>query len=244
MLGTTFKEQSKKWEPLVLSHISKVIMLVHHFVVGLLEVTFREKQVREEFWENILLDRLRSGYAAAMKHAHFLLRLEREGKPVTYNKYFDSNLQRCRLTRLGENVGSVHHAALDEHERDYPAKWCAPRNERRNKKVTMDLLRLEEATVDKSNAKQVREDIHDILESYYSVSRERFVDVVCQQVIFHLLLEGPDAPLRVVSSDLVMGLSESQLDSIAGEDAGSRRQRQVLKSKITSLEAAVRVLRS
>lgn len=197
-------------------------MLVHHFITKLLEATFPEKQVREEFWDNILLDKLCDAYTAAMKHARFLLAIEREGKPTTYNHYFNSNLQSGRIKRLQDNLKNM--AAGEE-----------------VKLSTMDLLR--RLTIDKSNATQVREDIHDILASYYRVARKRFVDVVCQQVVDHFLLTGPDSPLRALGPDLVMALGDAQLENIAGEDAGSRRQRQVLSSEIQSLVEAVRVLK-
>jgi len=207
----------------VLSHVSNAIVLVHHFISELLKVTFPEKQVREELWDNILLDRLCDAYKKAMKHARFLLDIERGGKPITYNHYFNANLQRGRTKRLQANIEKL----TGKREPDGF--------------FVVDLLK--RLTFDKSNSAQVREDIHDILASYYKVSRKRFVDVVCQQVVDHFLLTGANSPLRVVGSDLVMSLADNQLDNIAGEDAGTRRQRQVLSAEIDCLEEAVRVLR-
>lgn len=98
--------------------------------------------------------------------------------------------------------------------------------------------------VDKSNSEQVCEDILDTLTSYYKVSRKRFVDVVCQQVISYYLLDGQGSPLKIFSPDLVMGLDLEQLELIAGEDEESKQQRQVLEREIESLEGALKVLRS
>lgn len=228
ILGTTFKEQSEKWEKLVLSHVSNAIVLVHHFINSLLKETFPEKHVREELWEGILLERLCDAYKAAMNHARFLLEIEREGKPITYNHYFNANLQRGRAKRMQDKI--------DEMKGEDPDRVHWGSNS------IIDLLcRL---TFDKTNAAQVGEDIHDILAGYYKVARKRFVDVVCQQVVDHFLLSGAGSPLRVVGSELVMALSEAQLENIAGEDAVARCRRQVLNSEIGCLEEAVRVLKS
>ncbi len=80
--------------------------------------------------------------------------------------------------------------------------------------------------------------------SYYTISRKRFVDNICQQVINHFLLEGDESPLEIFSSELVMGLEDGQLEMIAGEDAQTRYQRSILESDIKNLEAAMRVLQA
>lgn len=109
-------------------------------------------------------------------------------------------------------------------------------------KKYVSLSSLGQRTVDKDNSQQVCEDILDSLSSYYKVARKRFVDVVCQQVVHHHLLEGAQSPLHVFGPDLIMGLSPEQLEAIAGEDAETKRQRQRLEREIERLEAAVKVI--
>ncbi|KAK0714664.1 hypothetical protein B0H67DRAFT_578725 [Lasiosphaeris hirsuta] len=55
----------------------------------------------------------------------------------------------------------------------------------------------------KGNTNQVVVDLHDILRSYYKVSRKRFVDVICRHVIEHFLLEGSESPLKVLAHSRV-----------------------------------------
>lgn len=90
----------------------------------------------------------------------------------------------------------------------------------------------------------MREDIHDVLASYYKVSRKRFVDVICRQVVGHFLLEGDRCPVNILSSELVMGLDSEQLEAIAGEALETKKQRAVLEIEVENLEAALKVLRS
>jgi hypothetical protein len=88
---------------------------------------------------------------------------------------------------------------------------------------------------------QVCEDILDIVESYYKVSRKRFVDAVCQQVVNHFLLDGPKSPLKVLCADRILKLSPELLEMIAGEEPTSKTKRQVLMRELTK---AVEVLRT
>jgi hypothetical protein len=172
-----------------------------------------------------MMDPVRKTYIRAMEQAHFLLRIEREGKPSTYNHYFNSEVQKKRLDRLDAIV----------EEKLPPKEGTEPQ--------LVSITSLRGLVTDKDNMQQVREDILDVLTSYYLVSRKRFVDVVCRQAIGHFLLEGEESPLRVFSSKLVMGLEPNQLELIAGEDAGTRARRAMLESEMKSLEDAMKLLR-
>jgi len=105
------------------------------------------------------------------------------------------------------------------------------------------LASLNDLVVDRENAQQVREDMLDVLTSYYKVSRKRFVDNICTQVVGHFLLDGEASPLRVFSSELVMGMDGGLLEMVAGEEAETRVKRGALEAEVKNLEAAVKVLR-
>ena len=93
-----------------------------------------------------------------------------------------------------------------------------------------------------SNADHTVRDLHDILKSYYKVTRKRFVDDVCKQAADYHLIAGPDTPIKVFSPTYVQDLSGEQLESIAGEDEFTRRRRAELKNQINNLEAGRKVL--
>jgi len=90
----------------------------------------------------------------------------------------------------------------------------------------------------------VCEDVLDTFTSYYKVAWKRFVDVVYQQAIWHYLLADPEGPLKVFDTDMVMRLTDEQLEEIAGEDEESKQQRATLSREVESLKAALKVLRS
>lgn len=93
-----------------------------------------------------------------------------------------------------------------------------------------------------SNPDHTVQDIHDILESYYKVSRKRFVDNICIQAVDHYLLTGPGAPMKLLSPTWINDLSIDELEDIAGEDAGHKRRRQSLQTRINTLEAGRKVV--
>lgn len=101
---------------------------------------------------------------------------------------------------------------------------------------------LTKITSNASNLEHTVSDLHDILKAYYKVARKRFVDVVCMQAADFHLVTGPDTPIKVFSPAFVHGLTESQLENIAGEDIITKRKRAELKREIESLESGRKLL--
>lgn len=209
-----------------MAHVEAVIVVVHRFIKTLLDDTFGDRRMREELWGSVLLEKLQAAYGRAKDQAEFLLDIEINGRPSTYNHYFSDNLQKARSERLTQAIRGAT-----------ARKWGS------DEAVTLMPSDMLELTTNKSNAEQVTDDIHDILQSYYTVSRKRFVDIVCRLVIEHFLLDGSGSPLKVLNPGLVAAMSDAQLDMIAGEDATTRRERERLGSEIQGLEAAMKVLR-
>jgi hypothetical protein len=199
---------------------------VHDYIFQLLTKLCPEQQVKAQLWEGLLVHKLCDAYRRAMDHARFLLAIERGGKPSTFNHYFNANLQTKRNERMCKSLKALAVAFADDEEY-----------------IPVKALR-QHSTVDKDNGQQVCEDILDTLMSYYKVARKRFVDVVCQQVIYHFLMDTDESPLRIFSSDLVMSLDAEELEMVAGEDADSKRRRDILKREMGSLEEALKILRS
>ncbi|CAK7233125.1 hypothetical protein SBRCBS47491_008502 [Sporothrix bragantina] len=222
VLATIFRTITTRWEPLMLSHISKSIKYVHDFTHRLLEEICPDKKVRDELWGVLLRDELRQRYQSAMSHGKFLLDIERNGPPVTLNQIFNTTVQSKREETLSQRYqegGSKPEAIIA---------------------LGMKQLNLG----DTENSEMICDDLLNTIESYYKVARERFVDTLCQQVIYHMLLTGPDSPLQILSPDRIMQLSADQLEAIAGEDMVTVDQRQTLQRQLDSVENAMTVMRS
>ena len=223
ILATVFKEQSEKWEVSVLSHTSKVILLIHDYVFQLLVKLCPEEEVRGQVWEKFLMHRLRDKYSQVMEKTCSFLVIERDQIPFTLNHYFNANFQHKRNERTAE---SLKENAVTMYGQEY-----------------VPLNAIKHHSANKGNKQQVCEDILDAFGSYYKVSRKRFVDNICKQIIFDRLLDD-GGPLQIPKPDLVMGLDQEQLEEIAGEGEEAKQQRCTLESESKSLEEALKVLKS
>lgn len=222
MLPVTFKEQSKKWPFITKAHVSNAILIVHHFIGQLLEEVCAEAPVREELW-NFLLEDLQHCYKRAMDHTDFLLKVEFEGKSMTYNPRFEETLDQTR-SQFNKHLQTETTNSTDI--------------------ISEAVKKLVATLTDKGSLETVRRKIHDVLQSYYGIARDRFVDVVCRQVIDFFLLHPEKGPLAVLSDEVVLRMTPEQLDAIAGEDMESRDRREKLDRDINDLTKALKILRA
>ena len=100
-----------------------------------------------------------------------------------------------------------------------------------------DMVRLDDITQTPSggNTEHAIRELHDTLQSYYTVARKRFVDAICMHAVDFHLVTGPFAPIKLFSPRFVSGLTETQLDRIAGEDISTRKKRERLRREIDNL---------
>jgi hypothetical protein len=234
ILSSAFREQSSKWEKLTQVYVSKVILAIHRFMITAVNMLCTDIRVQQEIWSSILeevLDR----YRAAMNQARFLVSTEREKRPYTLNHYFNEELQISRGNRI---AALLEGKARREVQANAFGKGVVTTDN-----LIVDLESVRHATTSKSNAEHVKEELHDILQSYYKVARKRFVDNVYHQAIDHCLLTGPASPLAVFSQEWAIKLEAEQLENIAGESPITKERRSTLEKKINDLEVAMRILK-
>lgn len=92
LLAKMMKAQSSKWEDISICYIMDIINMAHNFTCDLLEQVCPDQRVRAGLLL-VLHDQLICKYKNALKHAHFLLEVERQGTPATQNPYFNDNLE-------------------------------------------------------------------------------------------------------------------------------------------------------
>jgi Dynamin central region/Dynamin family len=226
LLSILFQQQSQKWDQLALGYVSDIIGVVHSFANNLLSALCPDPRVQSNLWE-FLVEDLLEPYQRAMIHTRFILRVERQGTPLTTNHYFSDNLQKSRTERINSALKA----------QAIPVKFTG--EESRNM-VYVDSIA---HSVQMGNIEQTVEDIHAILKSYYKVARKRFVDVVCMQAADHFLVTGPTSPLRLFTPSFVHHMTSDQLNEIAGEDVVSKRRRGTLVNEIKVLKAAKKSIR-
>lgn len=233
MVPITFKEQSKKWQPMARAHVSNAILIVHHFIRTVLHTCCPHSSIREELWE-FLLEDLQKRYRRAVDHVEFLLEVEFEGKSITYNPNFNDSLARLKFAHA-KDLGKEVEAAVKEYKSKNEAYFDSAA--RRARQLVEERLNRE------TSLNTTRRDIHNVLHTFYENARSRFVDVVCQQVIDHFLLHAPNGPLSVLSQDVVLRMTTEELEAIAGEDMISRDRREKLTRDVANLKEGLKVLR-
>ncbi|KAI1805267.1 P-loop containing nucleoside triphosphate hydrolase protein [Daldinia bambusicola] len=235
LVSTMFKEQSKKWKNITLYYVKRVIWIVHHFIFEAIKESCPDERVRDELWNGLLLEELQNAYREAISHMMFLLEVEHEGPPLTLNHYFNDALQRAQSGRLVD--------ALKELEAERTVNVTDGKKNHVEKGIFLNDAQMHNLTFNMANSEHVQEYMHDILKSYYKVSRKRFVDVVCQQVVNYHLLHGKCSPLKIFNTEMVLELTDEQLDAIAAEDIPVKRRREKLERDISSFQEAWRVLK-
>ncbi|KAK3075634.1 hypothetical protein LTR53_000876 [Teratosphaeriaceae sp. CCFEE 6253] len=225
ILATCAKKQSWKWEHISMGFVSDIIVMVHRFVDSALTAVCDNRDVCNALMTQ-LSDDLIKRYQKAIANTKFLLEVESSDMPMTLNHYFIDNLQKCREERA---TAQLKESAF------YPG---GPLNHVKVVKLDQVL----QGTRSMSNEDHIVQDIHDILQSYYKVSRKTFVDSVCKQATVHCLLSCEESPLALFSPVFVSQLSSSALEEIAGEAPSVKRARVQLSKEKVSLVAAMKIL--
>ncbi|KAF2736480.1 dynamin GTPase [Polyplosphaeria fusca] len=221
LLSVTMKQQAAKWRDLALGYISDIISLVHSFILGVLDYVTPNDRVREGI-RTYLLDEITKMYQHAMSQTEFLVSVELDGTPATYNRYFNETLEKLRQRRLRLRLQN-----------------CAFTHQKLGEVVRLNDIIQRHSLSSEDHAVL---EIHDILSSYYTVARKRFVDCVRMQVADTLLVTGSQTPLTLFSARFVTNMTREALEDVAGEDAIMKRRRDDLEKKIARLHEGKRIV--
>lgn len=225
LFSGTVRQQTSNWETLTEYYVSRVIYMIHEFIVNTLEIACSDTKVCDEILSQ-MLDAIVQRYSAGMEQSRLLVEIERDNQPYTLNDAFRGKLGNFQNSRMGQTADgkqSITSPALygDKSNVDEP-------------KPSFD---------DSMGGKYIAEEVHDLLMSYYEVARDRFIDNVYLQAITHCLMSGFESPLRLFSEQWVLELEPEKLEAIAGESFQLREQRDRLTKRIKDLNEAVAILR-
>lgn len=93
LLPKIMMTQSEKWSSLAKGYISDVVVMVHKFILQLLQSVCPDGKMRTNLYSTLVED-LFEGYKLAIKHVNFLLNVEKKGTHTTQNHYFNDNLEK------------------------------------------------------------------------------------------------------------------------------------------------------
>lgn len=227
-LSLSFAEQSSKWGDVTKIYMTRVIITLHRFIAAALKSVCSEDQVRSHLWSSIL-EKVVESYKMAIAQANILIEVEQRKQPYTLNRKFAQALSKARGYRITELLRPT--ARKDA--RQYG-----------DVQYMVNLDDVAKAAEGKRNVEQLQEDIHDILQAYYSLAADRFIDNVFQQAVDYWLLHGPTSPLKVFTQEWVINLEPEELERIVGETKLAKRRRLRLAKKIEDLSNALKILKS
>jgi hypothetical protein len=227
LVSMAFAEQSRKWGDITKIYMSRVIITLHRFIAAALRSVCQEEQSRDKLWAAIL-DSLVDSYKMAMAQASLLIEVEQRKQPYTLNRQFNESLSKARGYRITELLRGKARRDIKQYG---------------ELQLMVNLDDIAKAAESKSNVEQLQEEIHDILQSYYSLALNRFIDNVFQQAVDYQLLHGPSSPLKVFTQDWVINLQPEQLEQIVGETKLAKKRRQKLMRKIDDLSKALKILK-
>lgn len=93
ILSSVLKKQSARWPFLAEGYICDIISMVHIFTSKALKIFCGDQRLGQNIL-SFLMEDLIEKYQQALSMTDFLLRIEREGTPMTQNHYLNSNLQK------------------------------------------------------------------------------------------------------------------------------------------------------
>ncbi|KAL7921857.1 P-loop containing nucleoside triphosphate hydrolase protein [Trichoderma austrokoningii] len=227
-LSLAFAEQSSKWGDVTNIYMTRVILTIHRFIVAALESVCSEDHVRNHLWASII-DRVIESYKMATDQASLLIKVEQRKQPYTLNRQFAQALSKAR----GHRITELLRPTAMKDARQYGGL-----------QYMVKLDDIAKAAEGKRNVEQLQEDIHDILQAYYSLAADRFIDNVFQLAVDYCLLHGPSSPLKVFTQEWVINLEPEELERLVGETKLAKKRRQRLAKKIEDLSNALKILRS
>ncbi|KAH7146228.1 interferon-induced GTP-binding protein mx2 [Dactylonectria macrodidyma] len=225
LLSQAFHEQSVGWAAMTKQYLSDVILAVHKFILKALEGVCTDSGVRRKLISSIMSGLL-DGYTKGMSHAIYLVDIERNKKPYTLSPHFNDILQKPHGIRMTGLIDKVQKYRITGG----------------SKQLYFKVEDVRSTISKRSNSDKAVEDMYDILQAYYNVARERFVDNVYNQAVDHCLLSGPKSPLGLFCEQWVLQLDTERLSSIAGESIMIRQQRNKLEKTRQELEEALKIL--
>lgn len=104
----SMRKQAVKWETIAMGYINDVIVMIHKFIITLLEHICPDNTFRRELMI-VLMEKLAVQYRKAIDHVTFLLQIECNEHPCTLNNYFNMTLQNRRKARHEKSEELMSH---------------------------------------------------------------------------------------------------------------------------------------
>lgn len=222
LLEGLFREQCTNWEGIATEYLGNVINAVYAYDGGALREFVTDDTVCRRLQARLNEERQ---YAEEEMFAllQTILADELNGSLQTANPAYSQALDKIREERVQARVASMPVHVGDESE----------------DRKDVEIFRANEY---RHNEQQAIHDIHDTLEAYYKVARQRFVDNVIIQA-GERYVDGDKGPLKIFSPEFVGGLTNKELSDVAGESFATSTARTDINSRQERLQRALEIAR-
>jgi hypothetical protein len=232
IIPTLFREQSTPWNELAHAHVNSVAAKCKSFV----EIVLNEAAPSDIKGRlvNFCIDKALSEALVAAKDELNKIMTDKERNLMTYNHYFTTKIQDQRKNKFAQIFSSVAKAAS--------VSWAKDGDENKIEtyispaKLEQDMHAGIEQNMDKFSA----EDALDTQIAYYADELKYFINCVSKQVIERHLV---DTLRDVLSSDVIVKLTDQQIGMIAAEKPEVARNRERLENRRMVLDKGLRIFR-
>ncbi|KAK5202298.1 hypothetical protein LTR96_011675 [Exophiala xenobiotica] len=233
LIADLFFEQAQQWESLTLDCVSQLWKKTIHLIVLILQ-DVADPRTAEEILRRIVqpaLDVIKSELDRVVSR---VLAPHQTGHPITYNHYFTENLQKLRQKRLRELLSEK----LDQFfgtSSDEGITWCEERS--------FDVRTLLDALTEKGLPDMDRfacSEAIDGMMAYYKVAMKALIDDIAILAVEKCLLKKIP---ELLSSRVVISLSEDEISALAAESDGAQAERSRAETERKILTKARTMLR-
>ncbi|KAH0543411.1 hypothetical protein FGG08_002269 [Glutinoglossum americanum] len=223
LVQSLFHEQTANWERISSQYIDGVIHQIHEFNHAIFDEICGDNNTSHKL-RVYLKDHIKIPIEEGRRELEKLLSVERDGVLQTSSRSYMKNLQEARERRA----------------RNSPHIWVDDTEHGENSVKTF-LTEAEQHAIYY---------IYDLLETFYEISCDRFMDNVRGQVVERILLSPGDprmnrrlkvnpGPLGIFNTDFVYLMKEGELEAAAGEGLSTREQRKNLRRRVDRLTKAL-----
>ncbi|KAK5102584.1 hypothetical protein LTR70_000442 [Exophiala xenobiotica] len=230
-----FRDQSSPWIDLVNKYARGTFHVVRLAIFMALEATC-DPTTRDGIVSSILkptLEEIKNGFDAAVETT---LQQHSHGHPITFNSFFQENIQRLRNEHSVEDLSDKLKAYFGKDPRtDDCHAWVD--NNRVNVKLLMQaLLKTKEEDIGTFAASEA----HHTAEAFYQVALKQFVDDFAVHAVEQALLVKIE---NLFTPGSIFELEDELIADIAGETEQSQIERESSEAKLRMLRKALDILK-
>ncbi|KAK4134804.1 dynamin family protein [Trichocladium antarcticum] len=231
IVAELFSEQCKPWQQMVRRLLEQAVESVSTTVEAVVRHV-ADDVTAEELLRTVVDPALENSKRELTSKTDEILEPYISGHPITYNHYLTDNVQKAQARRARERIRgildsffrtAVLNRGIATHTFDMPA-------------LLNTLAAHTEPDMDTYSCSMAV----DMMEAYYKVALKTLVDDVSVLAIERCLLQKLPS---ILSSDIICGLADEQIEDIAAESSESAAERALVTEKLGVLESGMAELK-